>query len=109
MSEEVVDLLQRELDLGDDETYRLRGPLDLGGLWTLHALDRPELKDPVFQRVTQSRLAAAKDGDIDIFAAIRAGDTLLHHPDRKRVVSGKSVSVSVNLGGRRNKQTKNKR
>src|SRR3546814_5045372 len=64
MSEEVVDLLQRELDLGDDETYRLRGPLDLGGLWTLHALDRPELKDPVFQRVTQSRLAAAKDGDI---------------------------------------------
>ncbi|HEY9557331.1 MAG TPA: RNA degradosome polyphosphate kinase [Acidimicrobiales bacterium] len=80
MSEEVVDLLQRELDLGDDETYRLRGPLDLGGLWTLHALDRPELKDPVFQRVTQSRLAAAKDGDIDIFAAIRAGDILLHHP-----------------------------
>src|SRR3546814_14851444 len=80
MSEEVVDLLQRELDLGDDETYRLRGPLDLGGLWTLHALDRPELKDPVFQRVTQSRLAAAKDGDIDTFAAIRPGDILLHHP-----------------------------
>src|SRR3546814_17257344 len=75
MSEEVVDLLQRELDLGDDETYRLRGPLDLGGLWTLHALDRPELKDPVFQRVTQSRLAAATDGDIDLFAHIRAGAT----------------------------------
>src|SRR3546814_1160146 len=80
MSEEVVDLLQRELDLGDDETYRLRGPPDLGGLWTLHALDRPELKDPVFQRVTQSRLAAAKDGDIDIFAALRPGDILLPHP-----------------------------
>src|SRR3546814_16260681 len=50
MSEEVVDLHQRELDLGDDETYRLRGPLDLGGLWTLHALDRPELKDPEIGR-----------------------------------------------------------
>src|SRR5207342_2083366 len=41
---EVLELLQRELDLGEDDTYRIHGPLDLGGLWAVHALDRPELK-----------------------------------------------------------------
>ncbi len=80
IADEVRDLLQRELDLGDDDTYRLRGPLDLGGLWGVHALDRPELKDPVFQRVTPARLDAVKEGDLDVFAAIRDGDLLVHHP-----------------------------
>nr|MDQ3305850.1 RNA degradosome polyphosphate kinase [Actinomycetota bacterium] len=41
-------LLQRELDLEDDDLYRFAGPLDLGGLWAVHDLDRPDLKDPPF-------------------------------------------------------------
>jgi polyphosphate kinase len=40
ITEEARALLQRELDLGDEDTYRLHGPLDLGGLWSVHALDR---------------------------------------------------------------------
>jgi polyphosphate kinase len=80
ITEEVRDLLQRELDLSDDDTYRLIGPLDLGGLWSVHALDRPELKDPVFQRVTPARLEGMDDERPDIFAALREGDLLVHHP-----------------------------
>jgi polyphosphate kinase len=80
ITEEVRQLLQRELDLTDDDTYRMDGPLDLGGLWSVHALDRPELKDPVYQRVTQTRLDGGKDERIDMFAVLRDGDVLLHHP-----------------------------
>jgi polyphosphate kinase len=80
ITEEVRALLQRELDLGDEDTYRLQGPLDLGGLWSVHALDRPELKDPVFQRVTQARLDSGNDDRVDMFAVLRDGDVLVHHP-----------------------------
>jgi polyphosphate kinase len=79
-SDEVRDLLQRELDVSEEDTYRLIGPLDLGGLWAVHALDRPELKDPVFQRVTQARLDGGDDDRLDMFAALREGDVLVHHP-----------------------------
>ncbi|MCU1449383.1 MAG: ppk, partial [Acidimicrobiales bacterium] len=43
-SEEVRELLLRELDLGPDDLYTVEGPLDLGGLWALYDLVRPELK-----------------------------------------------------------------
>jgi polyphosphate kinase len=80
ITDEVCELLQRELDLGEDDTYRSVGPLDLGGLWSVHALDRPELKDPVFQRVTQHRLDGGDDDRPDVFAVLREGDVLVHHP-----------------------------
>ena len=59
---------------------RLEGPLDLGGLWSVHALDRPELKDPVFGRVTQARLDSGSDDRVDMFSVLREGDVLVHHP-----------------------------
>jgi polyphosphate kinase len=80
ITEEVQTLLQRELDLGDDDTYRCDGPLDLGGLWSVHALDRPELKDPVFKRVSPARLDTGEEERPDFFAVLREGDVLVHHP-----------------------------
>ena len=80
ITDEVRELLQRELDVGEDDTYRMAGPLDLGGLWSVHALDRPELKDPVFQRVTPARLDSGDDERPDFFAVLRDGDVLVHHP-----------------------------
>ncbi|MFP5257086.1 MAG: RNA degradosome polyphosphate kinase [Acidimicrobiia bacterium] len=79
MSDEVQAMLQRELDVAEEDTYRISAPLDLGGLWAVHALDRPDLKDPVYQRVTPARL----DGDEerpDFFSVLREGDVLVHHP-----------------------------
>ncbi len=80
MSDEVRQLLCRELDLADDDVYLIKGPLDLSGLWAVHALDRPELKDEPFLPVTPARLATPDDEPVDIFSAIRQGDILLHHP-----------------------------
>jgi polyphosphate kinase len=80
ITDEVRDLLQRELDLGEDDTYRLVGPLDLGGLWAVHALDRPDLKDPVFQRVSPARLDTGEKERPDFFGVLREGDVLVHHP-----------------------------
>ncbi|HLY84711.1 MAG TPA: RNA degradosome polyphosphate kinase, partial [Acidimicrobiales bacterium] len=80
MTDEVRDLLCRELDLGPADVYAVDGPLDMAGLWAVHALDRPELKDEAFVPMTPPRLATADDEPVDLFAAIREGDILLHHP-----------------------------
>jgi polyphosphate kinase len=80
MSDEVRELLQRELDVADEDVYLHTAPLDLGGLWSVHALDRPDLKDPPYQRVTPTRLANVDGERVDVFDAIRRGDLLVHHP-----------------------------
>ena len=80
MSDEVLELLQRELDVADEDVYVSVGPLDLGGLWAVHGLDRSDLKDPPYQRVTPTRLAPTEGERVDVFAAMRRGDVLVHHP-----------------------------
>ena len=80
MSDEVRELLQRELDVADEDVFVHTAPLDLGGLWSVHSLDRPDLKDPPYQRVTPPRLASTDGERVDFFAAIRRGDLLVHHP-----------------------------
>ncbi|WP_421121017.1 RNA degradosome polyphosphate kinase [Aquihabitans daechungensis] len=77
---EVRELLVRELDVTDDAVHESVGPLDLGGLWSLHGLDRPDLKDEPWTPVTQARLAATDDERVDIFSVIRDGDVLVQHP-----------------------------
>jgi polyphosphate kinase len=56
-SDEVRELLLRELDLEADDMYAVEGPLDLGGLWAVYELPRPELKDEAWVPVTQPRLS----------------------------------------------------
>ena len=80
MSDEVLELLRRELDLDDHDVYRIEGPLDLGGLWAVYELDRPDLKDKAWSPVTQPRLLAEDDESVDMFAVLREGDVLVHHP-----------------------------
>jgi polyphosphate kinase len=80
MSPEVRDLLQRELDIEDDDVYTFDGPLDLGGLWAVHGLDRPDLKDPQWLPVTQHRLISDDDTPVNFFSVLRKGDVLVHHP-----------------------------
>jgi polyphosphate kinase len=80
MSDEVVELLQRELDIEDEDIYPMAGPLDLGGLWSVHGLDRPDLKDPVWKPITPARLTDEDDAPVDFFRVLRHGDVLVHHP-----------------------------
>ena len=80
VTREVRELLVRELDLSEDAVHESVGPLDLGGLWALRDLDRPDLKDEPFTPVTQVRLASGEDEKLDIFQVIHDGDVLVHHP-----------------------------
>jgi polyphosphate kinase len=81
MSEEVLSLLVRELDLGADDVYLTSGLLDLGALWALHALDRPELKDEPWVGTVQPRLQPGPNGaPPNFFRILREGDILTHHP-----------------------------
>jgi polyphosphate kinase len=75
----VLGLLVRELDVTAEDVVELPGLLALTSLHELAALDRPDLKDEPFVPATHPRLS---DGEqpADVFAALREGDVLLHHP-----------------------------
>jgi polyphosphate kinase len=80
MSSEVLDLLVRELELEPDDVYRVDAPLDLGSLWGIHRIDRPDLKDPPWTPVTPAALAQSADSPADVFRVLRGGDVLVQHP-----------------------------
>jgi polyphosphate kinase len=77
---EVLDLLMHELDITDEDVYQLPSPLDLTGLSEIAFLNRPELRYPIHPRITNRYLHAGEDEKIDIFAAIRQREILVHHP-----------------------------
>jgi polyphosphate kinase len=79
MTDEVLELLCRELELTDGDVNVIDGPLDLAGLWSLYALDRPELKDEPWVPQTPTVLQSA-DAAPDFFRLLRNGDVLVHHP-----------------------------
>ena len=78
----VQNLLRRELDLDDDDdVVEVGGLLDLAGLDALYGLDRPDLKDLPWESVVPIRLRhMALEEEDDMFAVIRQGDLLVHHP-----------------------------
>jgi polyphosphate kinase len=77
----VRDFILDGVGLGQDSCYAVAGLLDATCLWALVALERPDLKDPAWAPCVPRRLAPLDDGDpVDVFAAIRQGDILVHHP-----------------------------
>jgi polyphosphate kinase len=79
MSNEVLELLCRELQLTDPDVYVVDGPLDLSGLWGLYGLEKAELKDEPWTPQTQPPLVLT-DAPPDLFQVLRQGDVLVHHP-----------------------------
>jgi polyphosphate kinase len=80
MSDRVRSLLLDELELSADDLYVANELIDPGSLWEFHSLDRPDAKLPVHVPVTPPAFADGVDGSIDLFAAIRERDVLVHHP-----------------------------
>jgi polyphosphate kinase len=81
MDDVTLDLLITELDITEQEVYRLPGPLDLRGLFDLSKIDRPDLHYPPHVPTTAVAFQPAEqNGRADLFAAIRKGDVLVHHP-----------------------------
>jgi polyphosphate kinase len=76
-TEEMAALLLDKFRLGEADLYRTNGPVNLNRLATLTELvDRPELKYPPFVPGVPRRIANKRD----VFAMLRRGDILLHHP-----------------------------
>ena len=82
MSERLRDQLMVALGASDDEVYEVEGLLDLGDLWDVVGLPgHDDLRDPPHTPVTPPRLLLGQEGkESDLFAAIRSGDILVHHP-----------------------------
>ena len=81
MPDHMVRLLQRELEVEDDAVVTVEGPLGLHDLMGLvSALDRPELADEPWVGTTQPRLLGTEGDSVNLFATMREGDLLVHHP-----------------------------
>ena len=80
VSSEIRNLLIEELDIGRDDVYEVDAMLEMSSLWDLFAVDRPDLKNPAWKPVNPLPPKAPGDQPIDLFARIREGDFLVHHP-----------------------------
>ncbi|GEK87197.1 RNA degradosome polyphosphate kinase [Microbacterium aerolatum] len=81
MDDVTLDLLIKELDITDQEVYRLPSPLDLRGLFSLSKVNRPDLRYPPHLPTTAVAFQpTGSSSRADIFAAIRKNDVLVHHP-----------------------------
>src|SRR6185369_16256062 len=79
IADRVLRLLAHELEVDPLDVYRIEGVLGLSDLVQLATLDRPDLRDGAFVPAMPGGLETAGE-DLDVFAAIRRGDILLHHP-----------------------------
>lgn len=76
-SQHITDFLLAQFNLGPEDLYRVDGPVNLVRLISVPDwVARPELKYPAFHPGLPAELVEAGD----LFAAIRGGDVLLHHP-----------------------------
>ncbi|MEL5992403.1 RNA degradosome polyphosphate kinase [Microbacterium phosphatis] len=76
-----LDLLIKELDITEQEVYRLPGLLDLRSLFSVAGIRRPELRyAPHVPTTALPFQPVDQEPRPDIFAAIRKSDVLVHHP-----------------------------
>jgi polyphosphate kinase len=81
ISTESLELIRNELELSDEDVVAHAAPIDLGGLWSVYAMDRDDLKYDDFQPVTQRRLRPdEEDVERGVFTVVSEGDVLVHHP-----------------------------
>ena len=78
MPASVLEILVENLELDRDDIYKLSGPLGLVRVRHLTKVDRPDLKFAPFVPALPAALKEAEEEDI--FATIRRGDILFHHP-----------------------------
>ena len=78
ISDHILEILIENLEIYPHDVYRVSGPLDLTRTRAIQQLDRPSLRDENFDPFVPTEFSAY--GEEDIFAVIRRGDRLLHHP-----------------------------
>jgi polyphosphate kinase len=73
---EVLNTLIDRLEITSEDVYAINGLIGLGDLMALANLPIPQYRDKMWKSVSLPKLRDEED----IFAAIRAGDFLVHHP-----------------------------
>jgi polyphosphate kinase len=79
MTESMLELLLRELDVAPSDVIEVPGLLDLSSLWQIYGVDRPALKDRPFVPATPPAFGE-RETPKSIFSTLRDGDVLVHHP-----------------------------
>ncbi len=77
MDEKLLSILKKELHVADVDVFQINGPLDLTFVMKLYGLNG--CNDLRYKPYTPQRVLQIEPGG-DIFAAIRKGDILMHHP-----------------------------
>lgn len=73
----LLQILQQDLHIAPEDIFKISGPLDLTFLMKMYGIEgADELRYPPYK---PQRVPQITQGE-DIFAAIRKGDILLHHP-----------------------------
>jgi polyphosphate kinase len=81
MSAAIREQITGSLEVDPADVFDVPGLLDLEDLWDIVGVPGyAELRDPPWTPVTQPRLHADESDHADVFAAMRRGDILLHHP-----------------------------
>ena len=71
-----IDYLIEQFNLQPDDIYNVNGPVNLNRMMAISELvDRPDLRFPAFRP-----MPSLAEHQPDLFALIRQGDVLLHHP-----------------------------
>ena len=78
MPQKIIDLLTMNLELDQNDVYRVDGPVDLARVKALLSIERPALKDKPFIPSTPQSLSLSTGPDL--FASIQLSDILLHYP-----------------------------
>jgi polyphosphate kinase len=73
----ILRFLTEELQIDPEDIYETTGLIDYGGLNQIADLEQPELH---YAKWTAPAPRGLEDEESDIFAAIRQGDLLVHHP-----------------------------
>ncbi|CAN5416060.1 RNA degradosome polyphosphate kinase [soil metagenome] len=73
--------LVSSLGIRESEAYEVEGPIGMSDLWDVVGVNgHDELREPPYTPVTQPRLRGEDGAEPDLFAAMREGDLLVHHP-----------------------------
>ncbi|UGT56921.1 RNA degradosome polyphosphate kinase [Nocardia asteroides] len=79
MTEHMLELLLRELEVDPADVIQVPGLLDLSCLMQVYGVDRPDLKDAPYVPATPAAFGE-RETPRNVFSALREGDVLVHHP-----------------------------
>ncbi len=77
MDEKLLSILKRELNISEEDVYKINGPIELTFLMILSGLEGCDSLR--YEKHVPQRVKEIEPGE-DIFSAIRNGDILMHHP-----------------------------